>query len=367
MTAGFPHAATAQTAVAEGAIVRKLGTIRSIKDSVLQLNADSGEEVAIEVQATTRIVRVPPGEKNLKNAVPASVSELQDGDRILVGGRVTNQTGRLLASSIVVMKLADVKTLQQQSQQDWQKRGIGGVAKSMDAATGLITISLSAPGSTLKVQTSKRTVFRRYATDSVKYEDAAPGTLQQIQLGDQLRVRGDRSSDGREMAAEEIVSGTFLNLAGIITSVDTSAGTLNFRDLQSKKAFVIRTMADTRLLQLPAPMAERIALRLKSETAGSPSGSAPGADRGLTPVAGSPGGAPDFQQMLGHLPPLKLSDLHTGDAVMVLTTLGTAERVTAVMLLSGVEPILRASPNSGQAMNLGSWSLGNGGGEGSAP
>ena len=60
-------------------------------------------------------------------------------------------------------------------------------------------------------------------------------TLQEIQPGDQLRARGDRSADGSELTAEEIVTGAFRNVAGLVNSVDASAGTITVQDLLSKK------------------------------------------------------------------------------------------------------------------------------------
>ena len=48
----------------------------------------------------------------------------------------------------------------------------------------------------------------------MKFEDAKPGTLAQIQAGDQLRVPGTKSEDGSSILAEEMVSGSFKNLAG---------------------------------------------------------------------------------------------------------------------------------------------------------
>jgi hypothetical protein len=58
------------------------------------------------------------------------------------------------------------------------------------------------------------------------------------------------------------------------------------------------------------------------------------------------------------MPPATLADLQKGDAVLLVTTEGTAGgAVTAITLLAGVEPILEASPKS-QASILSPWSLG---------
>ena len=68
--------------------------------------------------------------------------------------------------------------------------------------------------------------------------------------------------------------------------------------------------------------------------------------------------------MLNRLPAATLADLQKGDAVMIVSTEGTApEAVTAITLLSGVEPILTAPPAS-QASLLSGWGLGEGGGGG---
>jgi hypothetical protein len=69
----------------------------------------------------------------------------------------------------------------------------------------------------------------------------------------------------------------------------------------------------------------------------------------------------DLSQMLSKLPTQTLSDLKVGDAVMVVASQQEAgsPNVSAVTLLSGVEPILSASPN-GAGMDLSPWNVGGG-------
>ena len=69
--------------------------------------------------------------------------------------------------------------------------------------------------------------------------------------------------------------------------------------------------------------------------------------------------------MIDRSPAIQVSDLKPGDAVLVLTTIGSdPSRVTCVQLLAGVDPILTAAPNSTRDL-LGGWNLGGGaGGEG---
>jgi hypothetical protein len=64
------------------AVARKLGTVKSISGNTIVLKADSGPDFSAVVQNSTRILRIPPGQANLKNATPIQLQELQVGDRI---------------------------------------------------------------------------------------------------------------------------------------------------------------------------------------------------------------------------------------------------------------------------------------------
>jgi hypothetical protein len=367
------------TAAAPGAISRRIGAVKAINGTAITLTPDSGPDVNVMVQPTTRVVRIAPGEKDLKNATPVQLQDIQVGDRILVGGKLSDDNLSLVASSVVVMKRSDLQARDQQNLQDWQKRGVDGLASAVDAAAG--TVTLSVRGKNTIIHTSSATVIRRYPPDSVKFEDAKPSTLQEIHPGDQVRARGDRSADGSDLTAEEIVSGTFRNFAGTINSVEASSSTLSVHDLLSKKNVLIKITSDSQLRKLPPEMAQMMAKRLKGSAGvpGSSSNSASTNDQNVS-TGGAPGGpggsgagarsggAPDLQRLISRAPPVSLTDLHKGDAVVILSTEGTASGAgTAITLVSGVEPILQAAPNAGQAMMLAPWSLGAPAGDAGGP
>lgn len=367
-----------QQAAGQSAATRRIGAIKAINGNSLTLTPDSGADVSVTVPGSVRILRIAPGDTNLKNATPIQFHDLQVGDRILVGGKPSEDAKSMEASSIVVMRRSDVEAHQQQELQDWQKRGLGGLVSAVDPATGTVTISVTSFGGTktVAIHTNKDTVIRRYAPDSVKFDDAKPSSLSEIHPGDQLRVRGNRTADGAELAAEEMVTGSFRNLAGIINSVDASQGTISVQDLLSKKPARVKITQDSQLRKLPPEMAQRIAALLKAgaATLGSDANVSAGATvpNGSTAQSAAPpggadaakthmrsGGAPDFQQMLSRMPAMALSDLHQGDAVMIVATQGEPSGAgTAITLLSGVEPILQAAPTGSQAMMLSPWSLG---------
>jgi hypothetical protein len=372
---------------ASAAIARRIGAIKTINGNILTLAPDSGPDVTVTVQPNARMLRIAPGAKDLKDATPVQLQDLQVGDRVRVRGQASADGNALTALEVIVMAHSDLQAHREQEQQDWQKRGLGGLVSAVDPAAGTVTISVTGFGGTksITVHTTNATVIRRYSPDSVKFDDAKASTLQEIHPGDQLRARGTRSADGSEVNAEEIVTGSFRNVAGTVNTVDASNGVVSVQDLLSKKQIQIRVTPESQLHKLPAETAQMIAMRLKANMPGSASGANSGAaasagnagangppgngNQGTQQGAGMAGGAngggmrsgraPDFQQMLSRMPATTLADLHKGDAVLIVATEGGAtSNPTAITLLSGVEPILQAAPSGSQAMMLAPWTLG---------
>ena len=356
---------------------RAVGKVKSIAGNVITIATDAGAETSVQVSDSTRLLRVEPGQKDLKSAAPIQLQEIQSGDRVLARGPAGD--GKVIqASTVVLMKAADVSAKQEHDREDWKQRGVGGLVSAVDPASQMITISVSgfSGNKTIKIIVAKTTVVRRYAPDSIKFDDAKPATFAEIKLGDQLRARGDRSSDGSEVNAQEIVAGTFRNIAGTVVSSDPAKNTLTVTDLGTKKPVVLAVRGDSQLRKLPLTVAQRIAMRLKGGAAAdSPNAPSPNPNGTTKPATDQPspsagngragGGAPDFQQMLARMPAIHLSDLQKGDAVMIVSTEGSGgDLPAAVTLISGVEPILTASPDSGRAaMLLSPWNIGGGAGD----
>ena len=382
LAAGAPGWAYQQSAD-KPASAKLVGTIRSLGGNNLVVTSDDGPERSVAVQGTTRFLQVNPGEKDLKKSVPISLQDLQTGDRVLVLGKDSPDAKTITAGYVIVMKKIDLEARQRQQQQDWQKRGIGGLVEKSDPEAGEITISVTGAGGKKDtvIHVTKATIVRRYAPNSVKFDDAKPSTVTEIKPGDQIRARGSRSDDGTQFTAEEIVSGTFRNIAGTVSAVDAATETITVADNISKRTVQVKVTSESQLRKLPVPMAQRIAMRLKggppSGTPGAPgqSGARPASAGGVSgenggPAEGGPGRAAggDFQQLLARLPASSLSDFQQGDAVMIVSTEGTdGDAVTAITVLGGVEPILRAAPKGSKDMVLSPWSLSapEGGGGGS--
>ncbi len=360
-------------------VAKRVGAIKAISGNTITLAPDTGPEITVLVEDSTHIFQIAPGEKDLKTAATIHLSDLQPGDRILVAGKLSDDSASIAASAILAMKRSDVEAKQQAEREAWQ-RGVGGLVKSVDAAAGTIAISVATPGGVKDValHVTDSTAFLRYAPNSVNFADALPSSLSEIKPGDQLRARGTRSADGNEFAADAIVSGSFRNIAGTITSLDTASGTMTVMDLIAKKPVIVQIAASSQLRKLPPEIAQRIAFRLKA--AGAQSGSSPASPSGAAPGQSGPGagagavavppaaaggysrpagGQADFQQIVYRMPPATLADFQKGDAVMIVSTVGAdSGKVTAISLLGGVEPILAAASNSSETVTLSPWSLG---------
>jgi hypothetical protein len=367
--------AQAQTGGAAAA-AKPIGTIKTISGNAITLASDAGPVFNVSVDDSAKILRIEPGAKDLKNASPLQLQDLQVGDRIMVLGKVSDDGHSVVATAVVAMKKADVTSKQERDRQDWQRRGVGGLVNAVDPAAGTISISMQslAGAKSVVIQVSKDTIVRRYAADSVKFDDARPSSVGEIRPGDQVRARGTRSPDGSQLAADEIVSGAFRNIAGLVASVDAATNSISVTDLISKKPVTVKITAESQVRKLPPQMAQFLALRLKGggpaagnggAAAAQPAAGQPGgASRGPTNPDGSTGGTSDragradLQQILSRVPPASLADLQKGDAVMIVSTQGTdSGGVTAITLVAGVEPILQASPNGSQSMVLPPWSL----------
>jgi hypothetical protein len=378
--------------------LRPIGVVTEIQSGLLTLHTDAGPNLAIHLPEGVSVARVPPGAKSLKSATKIGVDDISIGDRVLVLGPVSADQKSVLAKSVIVMSKTALAKAREAEQLDWERRGIGGVVKSLDPAAREIVIAVPntppTPGNpthpvTLSLEPQAKLL--RYAPDSIKFSDAKPGTFGEIKVGDQVRALGNKSADGTHFTAEKLVSGTFRNIGATVMSVDATQGTITVKDLATGKPLLVRTDADSQLHQLPPFLAQMIARFNSGRAAGD---GAPGQPengaRGKAPRTESrqgpggsgehengmrggghgsgPGGMPtNFQQMLDQTPLLALSALRPGEPLIVVSTAGAKpSEVTAIAVLSGVEPILQARPKGSSSVVLGPWnmSLGGGGGGG---
>ncbi len=374
--------APAQTQPAQTQVVRYLGTVTAISGDTLTVKTDAGQVNQVQVPSTAQLKRIAPGQTDLSKAETLDFASIAAGDRVLVT-LDPNATGG--ATGATPQALQDHRHQAGRRSQKAADRGrawnqgVHGLVKSVDAAAGVILVNTRVGAQTkeVTVNTTQATVLKRYAPGSVRFDQAQPAPITAIQPGDQLWARGTKNADGTAIAADGVVSGSFLSIPGTILSTDTSASTLTVKDLATKKPTTIRITADAQLRRLDSNLATILAARLKggqgaagAGAAGSGAASGGGAQRSFSQGGGGgashgfnqAGGASrmDLETVLERAPIIQLASLQKGEAVMIVAT-EDSSGVSAVKLLAGVEPLLEA-PEAQDLLS--SWSLSSGDSEG---
>jgi hypothetical protein len=349
----------APIARAQAAASRFLGTINAINGDTLTVKPAQGDARQVQVPSTADLKRIEPGQTNLSAAVAMQFSELAVGDRVLVN-LDPNSTGAVpQALRVVAIKQADVAKKQQQDVEDWQRNGVDGLVKSVDAASGTIVLTRRVGGvqKTVTIHTTPATVLKRYAQGSVRFDEAQAGPISAIQAGDQLRARGTKNADESELTATEVISGSFRSISGTVVSLDPANSTLVVKDLATKKPVTIHIGPETQMKRLDDKVAQFLAARLKGDAAGGNGGARraeyTGNGNGAPPSSAGMQRGGGLEQVLDRAKPIEVKDLQKGEAVMLVSTQGAAD-VTAIKLLAGVEPLLEAPASQDLLSN---WSM----------
>ena len=372
-------------ATTKPALEHVLGTVTAVDAATHTITVKedkTGTTHAILLTGTKTLLKVEPGAKDLKSAVRITADDLQTGDRVDVrGAKAEDNPNALAARSVVLMSGRALQQAHQAQAAEWQ-HSTAGVVTSIDPASGKIGINVKAAegAKSIAIQTTAQTEFTRYAPENPK--TPAPSQIDQVQLGDHVRVIGDTSADGTAIAARRVYSGAFRTISGIIASLGSDGKSVTVKDLASKKPVQISLQEEAAVRKLPPMMAMMLARRFnpgykpaegqaagqarpteQPGGAGSPGGaSGPGGDRGprMGGGAGSRRGNGDISALLERAPKIALSDLKQGDAVVISgVATGTGNtQMLATSVIAGVEPILESAPQRQGGQNLGGdWGL----------
>jgi hypothetical protein len=291
-----------------------IGTVSGFRaeSGEIQVQRDNGEAIFVKLGPDTLAQRVAPGERDLKKAESIRVTDLAVGDRVLV----SFVPGLGEARRIVVMSANDIARRQEAERRDWVRRGLFGVVEAVKQDR--VTLRSGT------VMVNDKTVFRRYAPDSVRFSDAVPSSLAEIRKGDQLGARGEKSPDGRSVAAEEVVFGTFVTKAASVTAVQVEAGAVEAKDLETNKPLTIKLTPDSQIKRMTGPL-----------------------------------GPADLSEMLERLPAATLAELKPGEAIVVSSTRGaSSNQLTAITLVANAERLIQMATMQSRASRPQGPSLG---------
>jgi uncharacterized membrane protein YgcG len=362
--AGLP--AFAQPAAPAADQVRGAITSVAVQAKQIAVTTEKGDPVTVSLTARTVLLRMPAGVTDPKQFVAIELPAVAAGDKLIALGKLSADKKTLEGAKVYILTKADIAQLHKLEDEDWVKRGTSGVVAAVDATAKTITIKVGARQTA--IQLSGKTDIQHYSADSFKSTDAKPGLLADVKVDDQVRVLGNKSAEGDQVAAERIFFGTFRRISATIESIDPQANEIRVKDLDAKKPVVIRLDPESQLKKLAPEMAAMLARRVNP---GASQGDGGGRGQGRGAPGGGPGGGRgfgggrggDIGQIFDRAPAIPLSSLKPGDPVVVLTTAGsTAGRVTAVMLVAGVEALLTSANTARDIMS--GWNLGGGGGGG---
>lgn len=333
-------------------------------DNKISLQTSDG---AIEVilAATTTVKKVAADKPNLQAAVDSSLSEVSVGDKLLVVGKVAADKKSVLARAVYIMTKGDIAKRDTAERDAWRTRGVSGKVVSVDFKTQQVTLAARGMmGSTNVVLTPKENAkYRRYAPDSVKFSDAKDSSLAEIKVGDEVRALGDKSEDGASIKAEQIISGSFKTVVGNITAIDAAKNEITVKEVQTGNTAIIIVNNNSVLRKFSPETAMAMVgamgggmrpggavqggqggnVTRPAQSGGQGEGGTRPGGGGMRQGGGMRGGRGDLDAMLDRLPSISIADLKIGDAIGASSTAGaTADRYTAIKLVSGVEPFLAA-------------------------
>ena len=336
-------------AAQQNAVESVVGTVTDIDKNARSatIKTDAGTVVSVKTDSNSVYLRIPANEKTLAKAVSIQFGDIAVGDRVL--GHGTKTGGEFQAQRLVVLTKADVDKKREGDLDEWRRRGIGGIVKDLNAQTKQVNLELrgATTGGRVMVVTAQAD-FRRYASGSLRFEDAQPGSFTDLNIGDQLRALGDKNADG-SFIAEKIISGAFKTIGATVTEIDLQRNEIKATSLEQKKPIVISITKDSVLHRIPPPVALAIAQRAMANKPTGAGGSPPQASSAqkAAPAANQ---SIDVQQVIDGLPTISAGDLRPGDVLAVTSAVEKNDsHVTAIKLVAGVDLVLKAmAPKPGK-------------------
>ena len=354
-----------------------IGTVTTIDAAggKFTVKTDAGGSVTFSTSEKTIVRRVPPGQTSLANAETISLGDIKVGDRILVPGASADT--QMAVRQVIVMASEAIAANRTQQRSDWQTRGINGRVTAVNQDKHEITVQTRGQNGpeTIAVTAPGNVKVSRYAPDSLRAEDARAGSFSDIRVGDQIRVLGNRSSNGNSVTAEEILSGSVVRAFGTITDINTATNEVTIKNDQTGETHTITVGKNSVVKRLPPEVAQNLAQRreqrqkrrqAQAESTGVQTENTTGGGNRRGANGGQRRG---FQQLLESQPAISIADLKKGDALMVTGTQGTdTSRLTAVNVIAGDAELMKLfqRPQGGRNRNMSPGLPGNAAG-GNAP
>jgi hypothetical protein len=320
----------------ENSVWRVIGEVQLVDRTAnkISVKTDTGEVVAVTFDAKTTYLKVPPGQINLDKASKVSLSDVEARDRVLARGKIVEDK-TLPANQVIVMSKADIQQARAQEQAKWRQRGIAGVITSVSPdgkqeATARIYDQGGAR--TVALAFTESTRFRRYAPDSVVFEDAKPGSFIDIKAGDQVRALGERTPDGSRAVIEEIVSGSFLTVSGNVIETNAETGEVKIAQISNRRPITVTVSKHSKVRRISPQMVTLLVQKsLAASIVQQPQGQ---------PAPAPAPRAPDLHELFEQAPQIPITEIKPGEIILVSSAKGAdPSKVVAIAILTWVDAV----------------------------
>ncbi len=389
---GLLPVASAQAPAAPSPYVSVSGSITKVDAAgkVISVKTDTGE-TTVKFNDQTQLMQLPPGEADTKKATPLQADQMSAGDHILARVQTKDPTG-LPARTIYVNRSSDIAKENAAKAQEWQTQAVSGYVDNIDAAGKKVSMKVKgaagAPDRDVALDLSGKVNYQRFSDKTFTYDNA---DMSAIKTGDHLRVLGTKNADVTQIKVTDVAADAIKQIGATIKSIDAASGTITATDT-AKKSVTITIRTATKVKRLDDPTALMIARIVnpsfqgtggRGAGGGAGAGAGGGGGRGFGGGGQAGGGAPggsgragggggrgrgganQIQTLIDAQADAGIADLKPGEPIIVSgPSSPDSSSFSAMMVLAGVDQILRAAPSTG-ADPLGSgWSSAGGGGGG---
>lgn len=266
---------------------------------------------------------------------------------------------KVLACAMVCASLAGAFSRQtfsavppQAAQQAAAPTRVLGTVTAIDPAAMRASV-LTDAGETVTVMLAADTKYLRVPPEAKTFESGTKISVAEVSVGDRVYAGGKYTAETKSVAARLLVVMSKSDierrreseraewrrrgLAGTVTAVDAAKGEIKISLLKTQKPLTVNLKPET-LLRRVGPEVLAALGPARPQPAASPQPAA------AAPAAPSPKGV-DLQEMLDRLSPLAFDQVKPGQMIVVSSTKGAdPNRVTAITVIAGLDPLLRQPP-----------------------
>jgi hypothetical protein len=222
-------------AVAQTSGCAKTGSVFSIDPvgNVLLLKEAGGYIDDISFTPKTVFTKLAIGESG--SGVRVQASSVQVGDFLCVEAQDGSNAAR-----VAYVTHGDAARAQLEFLVQWQHNSTFGLIESMGITGKGFVVSpalADSDGVPVRVLLDDNTRFRKFGDNAVRLSDASPIQYEDLQVGEQVYVRGTRADGDPVWHGTLVIKGGVRGILGTILSVDTVQSSLRLREFGSGRKF----------------------------------------------------------------------------------------------------------------------------------